>query len=284
MKHILKGSFSSLLLLLLVCTHAQEVAKRKASTASETVINNSTRNSGNNTMQGAYAMLMQIMNDGNRDSMLNVQQFKIYTDRHFMYAHALPGDSVAYYGIGTYRMENGKLLEYPFYTSTNGAQEDTFDIKITKLGNGFVQVINFPPDSLGRKSVLTEEYGDVSNAVSSPLDGAWKQTKNEFIPKQGTPVTNTNPTQYKLFQSGRFIWASTAPDSVTKEPVSAFGYGTFEMNGSNKFRERTTNSTFRTALIGKPVMVQLKFMGTDAYQQTIDWPTGKSIETYQRLK
>ena len=284
MKYILKGSFSSLLLLLLVYTHAQEVATKRTGTPNESVLNNGTRSTSNNTMQGAYAMLMQIVNNGNRDSMLNVQQFKIYTDRHFMYAHALPGDSAAYYGVGTYRMENGNLMEYPFYTSANGAQEDTFDIKITKLGNGFVQVINFPPDSLGRKSVLTEEYGDVSNAVTSPLDGAWKQTKNTFIPKQGAPVTNTNPTQYKLFQSGRFIWASTVPDANTKEPVSTFGYGTFEMNGNNKFQERTTNSTFRTALIGKPILVQLKFMGADAYQQTIDWPTGKSIETYQRLK
>jgi hypothetical protein len=175
-------------------------------------------------------------------------------------------------------------VEYPFYTSANGGQIDTVEIKITKLGNGFVQVINFPPDSLGRKSVLTEEYGDVSISSTSPLDGAWKQTKNTFIPKAGTQVTNNNPTQYKLFQSGRFIWASTAPDSLTKEPVSTFGYGTFEMNGNNSFRERTTNSTFRTALIGKPVQVQLKFMGADTYQQTIDWPDGKSIETYQRLK
>jgi hypothetical protein len=284
MKYILKGSFGSLLLLLHVCTHAQEVATKKARSTSESAINNGTRNTGNNTMQGAYAMLMQIVNNGNRDSMLNVQQFKIYTDRHFMYAHALPGDSAAYFGIGTYSMENGRLVEYPFYTSSNGAQEDTIDIKITKLGNGFVQVINFPPDSLGQKSVLTEEYGDVSNSVTSPLDGAWKQTKNTFIPTQGSPVINNNPTQYKVFQAGRFIWASTAPDSITKKQVSTFGYGTFEMNGNNKFRERTTNSTFRTALIGKPVLVQLKFIGTDAYQQTIDWPNGKSIETYQRLK
>lgn len=235
-------------------------------------------------MPGAYAMLMQIVSDGNRDEIQNVQQFKIYTDRYFMYAHALPGDSLAYYGIGTYRTGNDRLMEYPFYTSEGGAHTDTFEIQVTKLGNGYVQVINFPPDSQGRKYVLTEEYGNVSTPVTSPLDGAWKQTKAQFIPTKGAAITNGNSTQYKVFQDGHFMWAHTSMDSATHKPVSAFGYGTFEMQGLNKARERTTNSTFRTALIGKPVMVELKFMGTDAYQQTINQPDGKSIEVYERLK
>lgn len=80
------------------------------------------------------------------------------------------------------------------------------------------------------------------------------------------------------------MWARTDKDSATGKPVSTFGYGSFEMEGPNRLRERTTNSTFRTALIGKPVSVQIKMMGNDAYEQTIDWPTGKSVETYQRLK
>jgi hypothetical protein len=31
-------------------------------------------------------------------------------------------------------------------------------------------------------------------------------------------------------------------------------------------------------------MLQLEFMGKDAYRQTILWPDGKSVEEYQRLK
>jgi hypothetical protein len=186
MKHLPTAFFGSVLVLFAACANAQAIAKAKqtAPAASQ-----STASSG---MQGAYSMLMQIMNDGTRDSMLNVQQFKIYTDKHFMYAHALPGDSLAYYGIGTYRMENGRLMEYPLYTSEGGEHKDTFDIRITKLGNGYVQVINFPPDSQGRKYVLTEEYGNVSNnTLTSPLDGAWKQTRSQFIPKSGTPTTSS---------------------------------------------------------------------------------------------
>lgn len=280
MKHLLKASLGALLLVLAIGMHAQQVARTGSNVA-----NRGTDAAGSNRGQaGAYAMLMQIVSDGTRDSMLNVQQFKIYTDRHFMYAHALPGDSLAYYGIGTYRNEDGRLMEYPFFTSEGGARNDTVEIRITKLGNGYVQVINFPPDSQGKEYILTEEYGNVSTPVTSPLDGAWKQTKTQFVPKTGIATASNNGTQFKVFQSGHFMWARTDTDSATGKPVSTFGYGTFEMQGPNRFRERTTNSTFRTALIGKPVLVHLKFTGSDTLQQTIDWPDGRSVETYQRLE
>ncbi|HUQ97425.1 MAG TPA: hypothetical protein VM010_07160 [Chitinophagaceae bacterium] len=280
MKQLLTTGLGLILLLLVINSPAQEVAKAANPNA---VAQGSVQQAGA-TMQGAYALNMQMINDGTRDSMINIQQFKLYTDRHFMYAHAEPGDSLAFYGIGTYSMENGRLMEYPFYTSASGARNDTFEIKITKLGNGYVQVINFPPDSQGRKYVLTEEYGNVSAHLSSPLDGAWKQTKSTFIPTTGAPVVTDNPTEFKVFQSGHFIWASTSVDSATGKPASYFGYGTFEMDGRNTAKERTTNSTFRTTLIGKPVRVQLEFMGKDGYRQTIVWPNGKSVETYERLK
>lgn len=283
MKHFLKAGLGAMLLLWIVCTQAQEVAKRNSTKTNETGTNPSQRDR-TGAMSGAYAMLMQIVSDGAHDSIQNVQQFKIYTDKYFMYAHALPGDSLANYGIGNYRIENDRLMEYRFFTSDAGAHNDTFEIRLTKLGNGYVQVINLPPDSQGKNYVLTEEYGNVSNPVTSPLDGAWKQTKSQFIPTTGTATTDTSATQFKVFQSGHFMWARTSMDSATHKPVSTFGYGTFDMQGVNKAKERTTNSTFRTALIGKPVAVDLKFMGTDMFQQTINWPNGKAIEVYERMK
>jgi hypothetical protein len=287
MNYTLKASLALLLFLVSFGTFAQHTThpNQNTTTGQNATLITSYNNAQvfSSTMQGSYAMLMQNINDGLHDSILNVQQFKIYTDRHFMYAHALPGDSLAYFGIGTYRMDNGKLTEYPFYTSDGGARKDTIDISITKLGNGYVQVINFPPDSQGRKYTLTEEYGNVSSMAASTLDGAWKLTKSLFIPKTGATTTNNNPLQFKIFQAGHFIWASTYTDSATQKPVSTFGYGTFEMQGPNIMKERTTNSTFRASLIGKPVTVQVRFLGKDAYEQTIEWPTGRSVETYQRL-
>ncbi len=116
------------------------------------------------------------------------------------------------------------------------------------------------------------------------VDGAWKQTKVMYTPKNGSTITDENPTQFKVYQSGHFIWANTTQDSATNKPVSFFGYGSFTMEGKNKSKEINSNSSFVTDLVGKPVMLQLEFVAKDVYQQTILTPEGKQIEVYQRLK
>ena len=103
--------------------------------------------------------------------------------------------------------------------------------------------------------------------------------------KKGTTTVDNHPIQYKMFQSGYYMWANTYTDSATKKPLSNYGYGTFTMKGQKEASEVATNSTFTAALVGKPIVLQLSFTGKDAYQQTILWPDGaKSIEVYQRLK
>src|SRR6476620_810312 len=86
---------------------------------------NNSYSQSNSSMKGAYSLTMQMVNDGNKDSVMQIQQLKIYTDKYMIYAHPLPGDSLADYGIGTYKLENGKVLEYVFYTSTGGSHNDT---------------------------------------------------------------------------------------------------------------------------------------------------------------
>ena len=57
------------------------------------------------------------------------------------------------------------------------------------------------------------------------------------------------------------------------------------MMGENKSKETVQNSTFVTSLIGRTYEVDLEFMGTDSYKQTITFANGeKSIEFYQKLK
>jgi hypothetical protein len=237
------------------------------------------------SMKGAYAMISQKFSVDNQDSIYNIQQLKVYTDKYFMYAHALPGDSLAEYGIGTYRLQNGSVMEYPFYTSSNGANRDTFAVQITKRADGYSQVINYPPDSAGRRFVLTEDYRTVSRPVSTSLDGAWKMTKIIEYPKLGAPVESNAAVQFKVFQSGHYMWARTTKDSATQKPVSFFGYGTFEMTSPGQVREMTTQSSFRSQLVGKPVTLQVAFKGKDNYEQTIVWPDGgKTVELYERLQ
>jgi hypothetical protein len=289
MKYLFKLGLLAIILFCFTNSHSQQITKAKTKEGVTKVKGPGYKKDKSTSkesfpMQGAYSMYRQVLNDGNKDSLLSNEQMKIYTDRHMMYAQRRAEDSLANYGIGTYKVQNGKVMEYIFYTASGGPNKDTFELKINKTGDGYSQIINFPDDE-GRNFVLTEDYKAVGKNVSSPLDGAWKQTRNIYISGNGDTITNDTPTQFKVFQSGYFIWANTSLDSTTQKPVSFFGYGTFEMNGNNQATEVNTQSSYATALVGMPVKLDLKFNGKDTYQQTIVFPDGPtSIEYYERLK
>ena len=103
---LLSFAFLWALLLLSLATTAQDTTKARPASMNQ---------SGQlgNSMKGAYNMLVQKVSIDGQDSLFNIQQFKIYTDKHFMYAHALPGDSLAAFGIGTYVIQNNRVIEYP---------------------------------------------------------------------------------------------------------------------------------------------------------------------------
>ena len=235
-------------------------------------------------MKGAYSMLRQIANDGTNDSMMNSEQFKIYTDRYMIYVHPKAGDTLAEYGIGLYEVKAGKVMEYVFYNHDSGAVKDTFELSIYKMGNGYKQTIHFP-EGEGRRWTLIEDYISVGKNTTSPLDGAWKQTKSYSIAPGGKRTNTTGRTQFKVYESGHFIWVRTSMDSASNKPVSYYGYGSFEMDGKDKFTEINTSSTFRSVLLGVPVSLQLQMMSKDAYRQTIVDENGyKWVEEYTRLK
>jgi hypothetical protein len=237
----------------------------------------------NQSMKGAYRLTRQLVNDGSKDSVMQIQQLKIYTDRYMIYAHPIPNDSLADYGIGTYETKGNNVYENVFYTSAGGAHNDTIKLDITKKGNGYSQVIKFPTDS-GQTFILVEDYDNVSKKIKTPLDGAWKQTQSIYISKDGK-ADSSKTTQFKVYESGHFIWANTVQDSATNKPRSAYGYGTFEMKNKNQAVELNMNSTYKTDLVQKPVTLQIDLMGKDNFKQTIEWPSGeKLIEYYERLK
>jgi hypothetical protein len=278
MKSLPTAGLWALLMLSLAAT-AQDTTN-----ASTTVMNQSSQ-TGFTSMKGAYDMLVQKVSIDGEDSLSNVRQFKIYTDRHFMYAHALPGDSLADFGIGTYRVQNNKVIEYPFYTAASGPVQDSFVLGIMKTADGYSQIINLPPDNQGRRYMLIEDYRDASRNVRSPLDGAWKMTRLTLYPKGGKPTVINNPVQFKVYQSGHVIWANSELDSATQRRVAFFGFGNFKMNGANKAVETITQSTYRSQLQGQSVTLQLAFQGKDRYQQTIVSANGdRMVEEYERLK
>jgi hypothetical protein len=232
---------------------------------------------------GAYSMSSQKLNTGGFDSAISKRQMKIFTDKYVMFAANTPSDSSAVYGIGEYKAERGKVIEYIFYSSGSGDKRDTFELKIDTTANGFKQVIERITVS-GKTRKLTEEYDKIGKPVSSPLDGAWKQIKNIYIPKKGDSSVNNNPIEFKIYQNGCFIWGITAKDSA-KNNVSYFGYGTFAMQGNNKSAEAVVNSSFISGLVGKSYALDLEFPAADSYKQTITFANGdKSVEIYQKLK
>lgn len=235
-------------------------------------------------MAGAYAMTNQVLNDGTKDSVLDRKQLKIYTaDNYMMYASPNITDSFANFGIGKYSVEDGKVVETTFYGTREDATKDTFVLLVNKTPDGFRQVIEKIP--IGPQNYkLTEDYQTAGPSSQSPLDGAWKQVKNIFVNRKGDSAINNNPMEYKVFQSGYFIWAITVKDSANRR-TAVFGYGPFEMTGKDKMKETIANTTFISGLRGRTYEVGLEFPRPNMYKQTITFANGeKSIEIYEKLK
>lgn len=231
-------------------------------------------------MKGTYSTL--ITQTGTGDTLLQKEQFKMYTDHHMIYVYPQLTDSLAIYGIGTYQIRDGKVIENIFYSSINGTRKDTFTLHIDKSDKGYQQMIEYVTN-YNKRYLLTEEYKKVGENVVSPLDGAWKQIRNVHIGKNGDTVFNKRITQFKLFQSGNFIWVNTYPGHAAHASKSRFGYGEFEMNGNSKLKEVNTYSTYSN-LIDTPVNIELKFLSKNMYQQTIHLSNGdKYVEIYKRL-
>ena len=230
-------------------------------------------------MRGAYTMQKQTLDSGAGPGVMNVQQLKIYTDKYFMYAHrASDTDSLAVYGIGTYTVQNGKVIENGMYGS-GGQDSGRYELAISTEPEGYSQVINFPSDDPNKHYILKEDYKKNIRKMVTPLDGAWKQTKVVNIDGSGKASTDENPTQFKIFESGHYMWANTAKDKDGKN-VSYYGYGTFDMPKPNQIIETATSSSFISSLVGIPVTINIRMMGKDNFAQTIPWPDGsKLIET-----
>lgn len=244
---------------------------------------NNTNDSTEASMKGAYSMTKQIGNDGTKDTLLKKEQLKIYSDHFMMYASPRATDSFGEYGIATYSHNGDRVRENIFYTSTAGEVRDTAILEISKLPNGYKQVIRYV-DSSGT-FVITEEYDKVGKEPATKLDGAWKQTKDIFIDKNGDTTRNTTKTQFKIYEAGYFIWANPNKDPASNNFYSAYGYGTYKLLNDTTSQETNINSTFYTQLVGKPVEIKLEFDGSDKYKQTIGGPNGeKSVELYERLK
>lgn len=235
-------------------------------------------------MPGAYFMISQTINDGNKDTKLtDLKQLKIYTEDMMMYTQVNPSDSVSGFGLGSYGADTGTVVEKVIYSASDTTinTPNTYYLNITTSPEGYTQVI---PEILvgNQKSMLTEEYQAVGKSKTTPLDGVWKET--DFYIVKGTDTSRSQRTQYKAFYAGYFMYGHTLKDSANKT-FTGVGFGTFEMNGQNQIKETDLNSTYSIA-VGQSFMIDVNITDADHYNQTIVSTTdgSKSVEFYERVK
>jgi len=235
-------------------------------------------------MPGAFKMLSQsIKGDSIDTTSTSLQQLKIFTADHMMYANVNSPDSISSFGIGTYNVNGDTAIENVLYNASDSTNDDTartYSLVIEKTAKGYIQVI---PEigAPNQKVKLTEEYEATGTTTTSPLDGAWKQVKSLYI--KGNDTTVTTGLQYKTYYAGHFIWGQTWKDSLNKSHTG-IGFGKFEMSGANKVKESGVASTY-SDVRGHDFDIAIELNGTDGFTQTIDnGSEGKVVEVYQRLK
>ncbi len=235
-------------------------------------------------MPGTYLMLSQTLNDGTKDTKYtSLKQLKTYTDDFFMYTQVNPDDSVSSFGVGSYNIDSGKVVENVIYSSSDTTFNDvpvSYRLEVNKTPDGYSQVI---PEIVTRnqKYKLTEVYNKVGTDVKSPLDGVWKETKSYVI--KGNDSVLNNRIQYKSFANGYFMFGQMVKDSTSKSRTG-IGFGTFVMNGDNQAKETDLNSTY-SIIAGNTFTVDLVMDGPDKYYQMINNANGtKGLEYYERLK
>ncbi len=236
------------------------------------------------SMPGAYNMLSQSVSDGKTDtSYTDLKQLKIYTDDYMMYANMNPADSVSAFGIGSYSADTGTVIENVVYNASDTSENTNpgnFTVLIEKTAKGNTQVLP-EIEYQGQKWKLTEEYESAGTSAKSPLDGAWKEIKSYTI--KGKDTTIQKMTQYKTYFAGHFMFGHTYRDSANKLHTG-IGYGTFEMNGANKVKEKVTTSTYYQ-IRGQSFDIDIEMNGADEFKQTITDTTGdRTVEVYTRMK
>ena len=236
--------------------------------------------------EGAWKMLSQNFKSDKTDTTYTtLQQLKIFTGDHMMYANVNSPDSASSFGVGSYDISGDTITEHVVYTSSDSIKDDTvrtYKLFIEKTDKGYRQII---PDIMGMGDTihykLTEDYESAGTATKTPLDGVWKLTKAISI--KGKDTTVQMITQYKTIYGGHIIWGHTGKDSLNKT-YTGVGFGKFEMSGNNKAKELMETSTY-SVVRGQSFELDISLNGDDEFTQTlVDKDGTKGVETYQRVK
>lgn len=236
------------------------------------------------SQNGAYSLDKVVWNDGTKDTEALATdgntQFKIYTDASYFYI-AQAKDSSVSFGVGSYTQKDAKNIEeINIFNSGSLDSVGKAQLEIEKTENGYNQFI---PELIvrGAKWSGTEYYTKLEGTGVSELDGLWHQAKNLEI--NGKDTVDRSYNEYKVYQSGHFMWAARYLDDSTKNVfTNIVGKGSFTLNKEALTEDLTFSS--RKDILGKYNII-IKFNGPDEFtQKTADSAANIiGFKTYKRV-
>ena len=233
---------------------------------------------------GVYSMDKVVWNYGGKDNESSAAdghtQFKIYTAESYFYIGESK-DSAVSFGVGSYTQKDANNIEeVNIFNTTTLDTAVTAKLTITKSEKGYNQKIAALMIN-GVQWSSSEDYTKLEGAGTTDLDGLWHQTKSINVTGQDSVVNTYN--EYKVFQSGHFMWAARAvTDTTTNVMANHIGKGSFTLSNGTLIEDLTFSSN--RAWIGK-FNIPVTFNGPDEFTQTISDTVNKviSIKTYKRV-
>lgn len=233
---------------------------------------------------GVYKLEKQMASGAGKDTIYKRAQYKIYTDKYFIYAGMAPDSSVGF-GVGSYNLDTGsRIVERNIYSSGYLDSSKSFNLTVTRTDSGYSQIIPDIAVVKGVKYQLKEEYAKIPANDTSVLDGLWKLDKTFWV--KGKDTTKGNETQFKLFWGGHFMFVHRYPiDQAGKASFkNGFGFGTFSFKSDTLTEEDDMSS--HSALVGRKFGIKITMKGKDEYSQVIDDPKAgeQTTEIYRRVQ
>jgi hypothetical protein len=113
------------------------------------------------------------------------------------------------------------------------------------------------------------------------MDGVWKL--EEYISVTNGDTVRFKRDQYKIFQSGYFMFVQYYIDPLTNTPKKGFGFGDFKLENAEIIETNVFSSY--PAIRGVPIRIKLTRDSEDSFTQTIvsDTNGNTSIEKYRRM-
>jgi hypothetical protein len=232
---------------------------------------------------GVYKLDKQMASGGGKDTVYKRAQFKIYTDKYFMYSGMAPDSSVGF-GVGSYNLDTGnRIIERNIYSSGSLDSSRSFNLTVTRTDSGYSQVIPALAVIKGVKYKLIEDYSKVAGTDTSVLDGLWKLNNTFWV--KGKDTTKGNETQFKIFWAGHFMFVHRYPlDQTGRTFKNGFGYGTYSFKSDTLTEEDEMSS--HSVLVGRKFSIKITMNGKNEYSQVIDDSKAgiQTTEIYRRVQ